>query len=58
MEIDDAVGVWITQQKRKPLKIAKQKSRNQNCGECDRSFINETDLVNHIREHTKNVHLC
>ena len=58
MEIDDALGVWITQQKRKPLKIAKQKSRNQNCGECDRSFINETDLVNHIREHTKNVQLC
>ena len=27
MEIDDALGIWITQQKRKPMKIHRAMSR-------------------------------
>ena len=58
MEIDDALGVWITQQKRKPLKITKVNSMSKKCGQCDKTFGKEKDLVNHTREHANELHEC
>ena len=57
MEINDALGIWITQQKRKPLKIARGKINQQNCGKCDKTFRTEKDLANHAQEHIKDLHV-
>ena len=58
MEIDDALGVWITQQKRKPLKINQSVSKVRKCNSCDKTFSTETDLSNHSIEHKKDLYVC
>ena len=58
MEIDDALGVWITQQKRKPVKITKSLSKARKCESCEKTFGNETELSNHSREHKGDVINC
>ena len=55
MEIDDALGVWITQQKRKPVKLAKSLSKTRKCENCEETFSNETELSNHSREHKRDL---
>ena len=55
MEVDNALGVWLTQQKRKPVK---RNSKRFNCGKCVKIFINEKDLIVHASEHEKELHVC
>ena len=55
MEIDDSLGVWITQQKRRPLKIKKAMSRSKKCEKCDKSFSTDSEVKIHAQEHSENM---
>ena len=62
MDIDDATGVWIQQQKRKSLKINKtNKTRNDHviCDTCKKVCNNQSQLNEHLKTHTqKNIFTC
>ena len=55
MEIDDATGVWIQQQKRKNLKLNKEKKVTQSysysCQQCSESFSEQRDFEKHQTSH-------
>ena len=55
MEIDEAMGEWIQQQKRKSLKIPKAKIMSYKCEKCENTFRKHEELSNHIQEHVENM---
>ena len=61
MEIDDATGVWIQQQKKRSLKINKEKQPNKTfkCENCEEIFHNQNGIEEHMKTHTlKDGHSC
>ena len=56
MEVDEHVGVWLQQQKRKPIKIPKVSSKGHKCEKCEAVLVDENELMKHIiKTHRPNV---
>ena len=53
MEVDEYVGVWINQQKRKSVKIPTELSKTYQCDECNFVSRKESYLRQHAEIHTQ-----
>ena len=58
MEIDDSLGVWIQQQKRKSIKYRKQNIESYKCKSCGQNFQNKQQLKSHEDNHKTNNVYC
>ena len=58
MDIDDGMGEWIQQQKRKSLKFKKQKIQGYKCGTCGDNLQDEEKLKSHEENHKNDSTYC
>ena len=58
MEIDEAMGEWIQQQKRKSLRISKDIGKIHNCNKCENVFKHKEQLSQHLKEHELQTFNC
>ena len=55
MEIDEALGEWVQQQKRKPIKIPKVTKKSHKCETCGKDFEDKDKFGNHMEIHKQDV---
>jgi transcription elongation factor Elf1 len=54
MEIDDAMGEWIQQPKRKSIKVTRKLSKGYKCESCETVLTTKDELSKHAVVHRKN----
>ena len=55
MEVDESMGVWINQQKRKSIKISKRSNKCHSCKVCKVAFQDKNELLRHEQTHRQNI---